>query len=70
MAIQQVNVYSFNIHLKSKQKSTEHIATKVLAIGATAAAAQQVLQQQFGNDLALPPSGGVLVYGPAYTTLA
>lgn len=69
MAIQQVNVYSFTIHLKSKQKSNEHVGTKVLAIGVNATAAQQVLQQQFGNDLSVV-GGGVLVFGPAYTTLA
>ena len=69
MAIQQVNVYSFNITLKSKHKLGEHVPTKVMAIGATAAAAQSVLQQQYGSDLGVV-TGGVLVTGPAFTTLA
>lgn len=69
MAIQQVNVYSFDIHLKSKHNAGEHIPTRVLAAGATPAAAQAVLQQQFGSDLVLV-SSGVLTSSGIYTTLA
>lgn len=75
MAIQTVNVYSFTVHLKSQQFPGPdkgggfHVGIKVLAIGATSAAAQAVVKQQFGNDLALV-RGGVQLNGPAYTTLA
>ena len=70
MAIQQVNVYSFNITLKSKHKLGDHVPTKVLAIGVTAAAAQQVLQQQFGGDLGTVTGGVQTNSQPAFTTLA
>lgn len=69
MAIQQVNVYSFTIQLNSKHKSNEHIGTQILAAGATAAAAQSVVQQQFGNDLATI-SGGLVKEQGVYTTLS
>lgn len=65
-----VSVYSFTVYLKSKEAHGEHIGMQVAAIGATPAAAQQVLVQQFGSDLSQPPFGGVLVCGPAYTTLS
>lgn len=71
MAIQQVNTYTFTIYLKSKKNVGDHTGLKVMAVGSTAAAAQSVLQQQFGNDLQTI-TGGILVTGsgPAYTTLA
>ena len=69
MAIQQVNVYSFDVQLYSQQTSTYHVGTKAIGIGATAADAQAVIEEQFGTDLAMI-RGGVLLNGwPAYTTL-
>lgn len=76
MAIQQVYTYSFNVQLKSQQfpggsqGGGYHTGIQVQAIGATAAAAQAVLIQQFGADLALI-TGGVQVPGTEpYTVLA
>lgn len=70
MAIQQVNVYTFNVTLKSKHKLGEHLPTKVMAIGVTAAAAQAVIQQQFGPDLGVVTGGVQTNAQPVFTTLA
>lgn len=75
MAIQRVYTYAFTVYLKSQQFPGKdgggyHIGTNVQAIGATAAAAQAVLKQQFGTDL-IRTVGGTQIAGPfPYTTLA
>lgn len=76
MAIQQVYVYSFTVHLKSQQfpggsqGGGFHLGLQVQAVGPTSAAAKAVLQQQFGADLALIVGGNQVFGTKPYTTLA
>jgi hypothetical protein len=67
MTISTVNVYSFSMHLKSQQRVGDHTGNKVIAIGKDGEEAQAVIQEQFGDDLAML-WGGVLLNGlPAFT---
>jgi hypothetical protein len=70
MAVQQVNVYSFHINLKSKQNHNDHIGANVTAVGATPQAAAAAVQQAFAGDLTGIMSAATLVREGSYTTLA